>query len=71
MVLCASMRHFIQMVEAGGPWSGSEFVVTHRYRDRERLRGILTHRDRDRDREGLLTHRDRSGMASVTAGTVK
>ena len=63
------MRHFIQMVEAGGPWSGSEFVVTHRDRDRERLRGILTHRDRDR--EGLLTHRDRSGMASVTAGTVK
>ena len=37
--------------------------------DRESLRGILTHRDRDR--EGLLTHRDRSGMASVTAGTVK
>ena len=43
--------------------------LTHRDGDRDGPRGVLTHRDRDR--EGLLTHRDRAGKAIVTAWSVK
>ena len=50
------MRHFSKLAEAGGPTAGSALRMTHRDRDREVIRQVLS-------------PREPGPVASVTAGT--